>query len=404
MPGIQRLPGMRDDATRGVERREAAKQSLQGYLASRGFRPIDTPLLEPTELFLRKSGGALASRMYTFTDPGGNRVSLRPEFTSSAIRHYLERADEEPLPALLQYAGPVFRYDTIHGSNQFDQVGAEIIGSPAPDSDGEVLAMAAEGLQLRGVVSPQCVVGHVGVLHLMLEEMGLSRRARDFLIANLPRLKQTPEERHLIREQAQTLGLMHTQEHPVSQALAQTLDGAEARALLIELFQGSHTDVVGSRSIEEILDRFLAKAQRGDNPQRIETGIDLFSRLAAVRGPEEQAMGEIRSALRESGISVSVLKPLEQVLASLHVRSPSVAPVVDIGLVRGLAYYTGMVFDVVATDPGGTPRTVCGGGRYDGLVRALGGVDDVPALGFAYNVENLLHLLPEDPEAKPSYA
>ena len=52
---------------------------------------LDTPLLEQTELFVRKSGGELTTQLYSFVDPGGNRVSLRPEFTSSVIRHYPSR-------------------------------------------------------------------------------------------------------------------------------------------------------------------------------------------------------------------------------------------------------------------------------------------------------------------------
>ena len=82
---------MRDETPQEIHRRTAAQDLLRGRLSSYGYQIIDTPMLERTELFLRKSGGELATRMYTFTDPGGNRVSLRPEFTPSIIRYYLER-------------------------------------------------------------------------------------------------------------------------------------------------------------------------------------------------------------------------------------------------------------------------------------------------------------------------
>ena len=96
----------------------------------------DVPILESTELFLRKSGGDLASQMYSFNDPGSNAVSLRPEFTSAIMRHYLESTcavDHDPV-VRWQYAGPVFRYDLgnpppADNSGQFTQVGAELIGS-----------------------------------------------------------------------------------------------------------------------------------------------------------------------------------------------------------------------------------------------------------------------------------
>ena len=386
---------MRDETPQELKRRTAVQDSLRELLFSHGYRAIDTPLLEPTELFLRKSGGELATRMYTFTDPGGNKVSLRPEFTSSAIRYYLERAGTETLPLRLQYGGPVFRYDEIQGYKQFHQVGAEVIGAAAPESDGEVLALAWEGLSLMESPSATCVVGHVGVLHLMLEEIGLSHRAQVFLIASLPRLKQDPEEGQRVQEQAYSLGLMKSGESAKGlRLLVDDMQEEDAIALLQDLFHDSLSGLLGSRSMEEILTRFIQKLQRGDDPQRVEKGISLFSRLASIKGEEEQALPQIRFLLQEYGISLAVLTPLEEVLSSFHQRCPSVSLTVDIGLVRGIAYYTGMVFEILAPGPKGL-LTLCGGGRYDGLTKALGGEEDVPALGFAYTLENLLDLLPE---------
>ena len=58
----------------------------------------------------------------------------------------------------------------------------------------------------------------------------------------------------------------------------------------------------------------------------------------------------------------------------------------DLGLARGIAYYTGVIFEVIDRDG----QSLGGGGRYDGLIRALGGEDDVPALGFAYNMDRVI--------------
>ncbi|MFH1560087.1 MAG: HisS family protein [Chloroflexota bacterium] len=391
---------MRDESPQELQRRTTVQASLREHLSSHGYQAIDTPLLEPTELFLRKSGGELATRMYTFTDPGGNKVSLRPEFTSSAIRYYLERAGAESLPLRLQYSGPVFRYDEAQGYKQFHQMGAEIIGGATPESDVEVLALAWEGLSLMRPPLLTCVVGHVGVLHLMLEEMGLSHRAQIFLIASLPRLKQDPEESQRVQEQAHSLGLMKSGENAGgSRPLVDDMEEGEAIALLQDLFHDSLSGLLGSRSMEEILTRFIQKLQRGDDPKKVERGISLFSRLASVKGEKEQALPQIRTILQEYGISPTVLTPLENVLAGFHQRCPSASLTVDIGLVRGIAYYTGMVFEILAPGPE-CPLILCGGGRYDGLVKALGGEEDVPTLGFAYTLETLLDLLPEKLEER----
>ena len=274
---IRRLPGMKYESPQELGRRTAVQDGLRDLFSSHGYQCIDTPLLEPTELFLRKSGGELAARMYTFTDPGGNRVSLRPEFTSSAIQYYLERADTEPLPLKLQYDGPVFRYDESTGYRQFHQMGAEIIGSDEPSSDAEVLAMAREGLALLGVAQPLCIVGHIGVLHRMLDGLGISPRAQEFLIAGFHHLRDGEDGSRRVQEQARSLGLLTSDD--TARGLRMLIEGrdeAESFDLLQDLFQESLTGLLGSRTMEDILTRFTDKLQRVDDPQAIATGIDLL--------------------------------------------------------------------------------------------------------------------------------
>ena len=108
---VARLRGMDDVSQETWQRREDLQVRLVKLLAGYGYQRLETPMLEPTELFLRKSGGELASQLYSFTDAGSNAVSLRPEFTSPIMRHYLERADEVEIPARWHYCGPVFRFD-----------------------------------------------------------------------------------------------------------------------------------------------------------------------------------------------------------------------------------------------------------------------------------------------------
>ena len=69
-----------------LARRDRLVRGLAELFARRGYEPVDTPLLEETELFIRKSGGDLSSRLYSFREPGGYDVSLRPEFTAQVLR------------------------------------------------------------------------------------------------------------------------------------------------------------------------------------------------------------------------------------------------------------------------------------------------------------------------------
>ena len=105
---VSRLQGMNDLPEDAWRQKLGLQERLFKLLSGYGYRQLETPVLEPTELFLRKSGGELASQLYSFTDAGSNSVSLRPEFTSPIMRHYLENAADISLPARWQYCGPVF--------------------------------------------------------------------------------------------------------------------------------------------------------------------------------------------------------------------------------------------------------------------------------------------------------
>src|SRR3990170_4482714 len=85
-----------------VDGRLTSRRALHGRLAqlfeSQGYRPIDVPILESSRLYLRKWGTEGLSGVYSFRDPRGEEVSLRPEFTASVIRHYIQHESSYGLP------------------------------------------------------------------------------------------------------------------------------------------------------------------------------------------------------------------------------------------------------------------------------------------------------------------
>lgn len=399
MPSVKPLPGMKDQDSKELLDRLGIEASLRDYLSSNGYRPIDTPIVESTDLFLRKSGAELASQMYTFLDPGNNRVSLRPEFTSSVIRYYLEKEDSEPLPSKMQYSGPVFRYDPSTGSHQFHQTGAEIIGASSHESDAAIINMAQNGLSLLGIRGAECVIGNMGVLHAILMDIGLSYRTREFLIGNIPRLRQNTEEAVQISMEAQSIGLISLDDNTASgnSGLGSMTDD-EYLELLRYIYRDSLSDIKGNRTVDEILGRLIRKMKGGDNVEAINRALSILAKLVDVRDESSLAMSKLRSILNEHSLNEKALMPLDETLKALRSFDSSQPTILDISLVRGISYYTGMVFEIYA-DNDGVIRTFCGGGRYDGLVKALGGNEDVPALGFAYMLENILTFRKTDQEA-----
>ena len=385
---------MQDLSQESWSHKRELQDRLMDFIGSYGYRCLETPILEPTELFLRKSGGELASRMYSFTDAGSNSVSLRPEFTAQIMRHYLEHSSEMQLPARWQYSGPVFRYDPSQtdGTGQFTQVGAELLGSAAILADVELLGLASGVPAQVGITGSRLELADLDVLHSLLDSVGLSERAQSFIIGSVPQLRQGRQAVPAAMERARRLnltGLGATEENHLGQAVKE-LEDEEARRVLQGLLQWSASDQLGQRDPEEVVDRLLRKVRGTDDESSLQRGLEVASDLAAVRGEPGSTMEAVLTVLRDAGADTTPWDRLGEVL-DLLLAEPGMAGavVVDFGLVRGLAYYNGLIFEISHPQ---WPSGLGGGGRYDGLARALGSSEPVPALGFAFNLESLLAL------------
>ncbi len=389
---VSRLPGMYDVSGRDHRRLQDASDRISRCLEDNGFEFVGAPLLERTDLFIRKSGGELTSKLYSFTDPGGNRVSLRPEFTSSIIRRFVEDGSPSGLPARWYYAGPVFRYDEETSCRQFTQVGAEIVGASGAEADTEAVSLACACLEAAGVQDAAVRIGHIGVLNELLTGMDVSGRARMMAVSSMPSLKLGRTGTTRLMEEARELGLLG--EEPagaVGQPGRRTTDAAGES--IHDALAAAMSSTFGRRSGRQIVRRLVRKAHEVDRPGGLERAFELTSRLARVDGPPGAAIEQARSIAASYGLEAASLNELEGLFEALErsqTRSPDV--VLDLGLARGIAYYSGITFELTGASPRGNAAPLGGGGRYDGLVRALGG-DDVPALGFAFTTEHVVAAL-----------
>jgi histidyl-tRNA synthetase len=383
---------MHDLSQEPWRRKQDLQDRLVELIGSYGYRYLDTPILEPTELFLRKAGGELASRMYSFTDAGSNSVSLRPEFTSPIMRHYLEHAGDIGLPARWQYAGPVFRYEEGGESNgQFTQVGAELLGSSSVMADVELLGLAAQVPSQLGLSGYQVEVADLDVVHSVLDAVGVSERARTFIIGSVPLLREGRRAVPSALERARQLHLANQDaaDDYLSQSI-KGLDDHQSRKVLQGLLQWSAAGQLGQREPDEVVDRLLRKLRGGDDDNILRRALELISDLAGIRGEPGPSVAAARAVVRKAGAAPSAVDRFEEFLGLVQAEPSMVhALVVDLGHVRGLAYYNGLVFEVTHPE---CPSSLGGGGRYDGLARALGSPEPLPALGFAFNLEAMLAL------------
>ncbi|MEO7256931.1 MAG: histidine--tRNA ligase [Sphingomicrobium sp.] len=280
-----------------------------------GFKRVEVPIIEPTEVFARSIGETtdiVSKEMYSFADRGGDSITLRPEFTAGICRAFLSEGWQQHIPLKVATHGPAFRYERPQKGRfrQFHQLDAEIIGAAEASADVELLSFGDQ----------------------LLRELGIADG---------------------VTLQLNTLGDPQTRE--------------SWRAALVDYF-GAHRPGLSEDSVAR-LDR---------NPLRILDSKDPRDRALATNAPPiddyltpEAAdfFAQVTSGLDAAGVAWT--------------RSP--------GLVRGLDYYRHTAFEFV-TDRLGAQGTVIAGGRYDGLMEALGG-PPTPAVGWAAGIERLAMMI-----------
>ena len=386
---------MGDLDSKAWKRSDDVLANLRSHLSSRGYEPIDTPLLEETELFVRKAGGDLAGRMYNFTDPGGTPVSLRPEFTSSVIRHFVDNEATLTLPVRWQYSGPVFRYAPAEQGSyrQFTQSGAELVGVGGDDADVEIVSLAVSGLQRLGLDSFRLRIGHLGVLHSLLDAFGLSEPAKLFIIGNMGALGEGVIEVDGLMKHAGDVGLLSGSSMDLGLGLESALESMStesAEEFIHGVLRESMPEPMGRRTTDHIIARLLSKVRQANCPEEFERALNLASKFSGLSGEPEATLQSAREAVVACGVDAAPLDSIQMLLersSDMNIAESRVD--LDMGMARGISYYTGVIFELI----GDEGAALGGGGRYDDLVQALGGSDSVPAMGFAYNVNTLLDTL-----------
>ena len=132
---------------------ETARQEAARY----GYQPISTPIFEFTEVFTRTLGetsDVVTKEMYTFTDKGGDSLTLRPEGTAGIARAFISGGMQQDLPLRFFCSGPMFRHERPQKGRlrQFHQIDVELIGIADPRADVEVIALASTILGALGVL------------------------------------------------------------------------------------------------------------------------------------------------------------------------------------------------------------------------------------------------------------
>ena len=156
MPALQPARGTQDLLPDMARRHRQVSETAREAASLYRFAEIATPIFEFTEIFARPIGehtDIVSKEMYTFTDRGGEEVTLRPENTAGVVRAVLSNGLTQSTPLKFFYSGPMFRYERPQKGRfrQFHQIGVELLGVATPQADIEVIALGRRILAALGV-------------------------------------------------------------------------------------------------------------------------------------------------------------------------------------------------------------------------------------------------------------
>ncbi len=363
---------------------------LSAFLAQAGYAQVDAPILERSDLFLSSFGQELWQNLYSF-HLHHRDLCLRPEYTASICRLYLDHYQQQSLPLRFQYAGPVFRYEAPGRSRyrQHTQLGIELFGGQAISADAEIMQLACDTLRECHIPQYRLELGHIGVASGFINRLHLDDHAAHLLLSLMEQISRSEDGERVAQERLEAL---YPTETPVDVRAATS----EAEARYITSLLGGISIAFGDdEARREIVERLLWKMGRGEQRRQILFALEFLRALHAVSGPPPAVFDALQDLLDRYNLDSAPLKELRQLVAIIEQCGvPDEQIVLNLSLGRGVSYYTGLVFEIHAQDEDGFDSQLCGGGRYDRLVRAVGSARDVNACGFAFGVERLLSLVP----------
>jgi histidyl-tRNA synthetase len=320
------LPGFRDFYPSDLALRSHIFSTWRSVAARYGFEEYDGPPLEPLDLYTDKSGDEIVGQLYNFKDKGDRDVALRPEMTPTLARMVAARAGELRKPIRWFSIPQLFRYER--------------------QQRGRLREHFQLNCDLIGEASPLADAEIIALAIDLMRAFGLG-----------------PQDVRVRLSDRRVLTALLRQRGVPADRLTRAFEFIDK----IERLKQDHIREIASP------DQFGSA-----------TTHDLME-IASIRG-----WPELEKELSRTPESLRSAAPLREVFRALTNMGLADFLELDLTIVRGLAYYTGIVFELF--DAGRTLRAISGGGRYDNLLRELGGVD-LPALGFGMGDVVLAELL-----------
>src|SRR2546426_804698 len=260
---IERLRGMRDLLPETYQQQNWIINTLNTFLAQASYALVDTPVIESSDLFLASFGQELWQNLYAFRLHHRD-LCLRPEYTASICRLYLDHYQQHPLPLRFQYAGPIFRYEAPGRGRyrQHTQLGVELFGGHATSADGEILQLACDALSELRISQYQLELGHVGVASGFINRLHLDDHAARLLLSLMEQISRSSEGEQAAQARLEALYPLNTTgERSIEDASKGLGTEIEAR-YITSLLSGISISFDDAAARGEVIERFLWKVGR----------------------------------------------------------------------------------------------------------------------------------------------
>jgi histidyl-tRNA synthetase len=321
------LKGFRDFLPAEASVRKNITRTLERMFESFGFQPIDTPVLEYTEVLLGKGGGETDKQVYRFYDQGNRDVAMRFDLTVPFARFMGKNANQLAIPFKRYHIDKVWRGENTQRGRyrEFTQCDFDIVGTTSVSSDLEILLMMYRAFEALGISDITIKINHRGVFNRFLEKIS-SREHSTGIMRAIDKIGK--------------------------------IGDAQVRELLLEFLSPDRADAV--------LEYIRPKEAFTDTLQTI-------TDLADGDEDDTRRLRQLYDGFVKLGIEDKIF--------------------LDSSIMRGLDYYTGIVYETFFNRLPGI-GSVCSGGRYDNLA-SLYTKTELPGVGSSIGLDRLVAALEE---------
>ena len=366
---------------------------LKDYFIELGFQYVELPLVHDSDIFYETSGEEIRSQMYSFIDGSGKEKCLRPDMTIPTCQSFI-KSDDKINEANLCYSGPVFR--STNGINdtsiELNQSGVEIIFTEKKlktiyEKDIYTLKTAVKILEKLNINEYQIKIGSLNLFNSFISYLDLPIRWKQRIVRHFFRRTYFDS---LLNRLGQGVGYdILKKDEIINEKLGLN---ANSSGNLADLINSNSNSGSGSRTVEEIVKRFQEKSENIVSESNGKQIVNLIKNFLGLNA----SLDTFPNILREF-VSDQKLDFFKKEIDGIEEFKNAVSSEMDISKINfnndfghSIEFYDGVMFEIY--DQSGNLKIITGG-RYDKLLNILESRNNLSAIGFATNNNNLSKII-----------